>query len=458
MSKHLACALTCAPRPRQLRDHLMLVLGRLTFFKPNVFVEMSTVIDDVIRESGFNPDSLPISWGRDRKSRSNDGDGGGIDRNIAFAFRYGYRDYNPPLTVRGPETGLWGLTEAGVTLAKKLTPVPLPRPLTFSEPLLRALGKLSGHSQAQMPRIDAMRAVITESGHNPDSAPLGWMYLAPNGQPKLYEALRWLARSMSTLVDTSIRGQWSLTMLGLERAAKLNGVTLLRQVKPEVKTSTGPNVTSQWFSTHLTPPRGRSESVLMGMMKMALAKHLPISSQRGLVEDHIQNFMVRVIRRDSFALVLAEGEEIPYSKVTYYCVNSGRTDVRDMGTEPVCREMMGARTDHERQVRREQGFGFTLDDGRGPQRDTDGSHILPNMTVVQDMENGVDFESLWGQIVEAVRVAKPAAWPRYSGILKMKFEGFSTQEIAEKEGVSLCRAAKMIATARQIVRDSNFAI
>lgn len=350
------------------------------------------------------------------------------------------------------QTAVWKITSKGIALVAP-NPIPMPRPRTFAGDLLRALGKLSGHSLKPMPSLDAIRAILEEAGHDPDNLPLGWGDTTSNGRPKIHESLRWQARSMSTLVCFPERGHWALTALGLEKAAKLNGVALHPQsLVPQVKKKpAGPNVTSKWFTKHLTPARGESESELMRMMKGALIKHLPLSARRDLIEDHIQNFMVRVIRRDAFATMIASGEEIPYSKVASYCVNSGRSDARDMGTEPVCREMMGARTDKERHMAADENSD--LMDGPAIPLDTDGNIAVPS-EVLPVQEENADFDTVWNRIVNTVQDHKPGAWERYTNLLRLKALGYTTKEIAKQEGVSRHRAAKMIANARQILRDT----
>lgn len=350
------------------------------------------------------------------------------------------------------QTATWRITPKGIALVQPVA-VPMPRPRTFAGDLLRALGKLSGHTLKALPALDAIRAILEEAGHDPDNLPHGWGDATSNGRPKIHESLRWQARSMSTLVCFPERGHWALTPLGLERAAKLNGVSLMPQamVPPVKKKTTGPNVTSKWFTKHLTPAKGEAESELMRMMKGALIKHLPLSARRDLIEDHIQNFMVRVIRRDSFATMIASGEEIPYSKVASYCVNSGRSDARDMGTEPVCREMMGARTDKERHQAAEEDTD--LMDGPMIPLDTDGNVALPSELPPVQEENA-DFETVWNRIVGTVQDHKPGAWERYTNLLRLKALGYTTKEIAKQEGVSRHRAAKMLANARQILRDT----
>ena len=435
------------PHPSQLREPLILVLGRHTKFTPHVFVESTLLTNDVIREAGYDPDDVPSEWA-DRTPGVYGGRDRGISHCIHVAFRYGYRDFRPALTIRDAQTGLWGLTEAGAAHALTLAPAPLPRPRSFAEPLLRALGKLSGHTLTSVERHDALAMTLEEAGCDLNNLSSEWTGVTTNGHTRIYETLRWLARSMSTMVASEPRGRWTLTPLGLAQACKLNGVPVPSQPLATTKVGSGPNATARWLNEHLAPPRGQKESPLMRMMRGALTKHLPLSAQYGMVDDHINNFMVRLIHRDAFAAMLQEGG-IPYSKVASYCVNSGRSDARNMGTEPVCREMLGARTEKERRVLASGHKEATVDVPTNIPLDTDG-----NLAQLEapGTESTLDFEDVWKQIEHIVQENKPGAWERYSNLLLMRFVGFSTQEIAQVEGVSSHRAARMIATVRQMIK------
>ena len=345
---------------------------------------------------------------------------------------------------------VWRITPKGRALVE---PVPRDRPRVFAQPMLRALGKLSGHTLEPVDRPDVLRSTLAEAGYDPDHLPLGWNDLASNGQPQIMEALRSLARSMSTLITRNQRNTWSLTRAGLDRAAEYNGVvlTLVEDPIPAPKKQ-GPNLTSQWLTKHLTPIRGEADSKLMTLLKGALTRHMRISVDRGLVEDHIQNFMIRVIRRDSFAATLAAGEELPYTKVASYCVNSSRSDVRDMGTDPVCREMMGARTDKERRQHDTEESAVTAQPANKGHYDTDGNVKAPAAVVTPVV--APDFETVWRRVEETASAHRPHAWKLYAPILQLKAEGFSIQEIATQKGITRKRASKMLSDACQLVRDT----
>ena len=339
---------TPSPFPSQVHSPLLRVLGRVTSLTPNVFVECTSILDDVIREAGYDPLNLPTDWNRTKRS----GGGAGIDRNITLAFRYAHRRRNPALTVRGPKVGMWGLTEAGVKAARDLG--------------------VAG----------------------PQSA------CTPFEQPSCPGA---------------------------------------------------PNETAGWLGKHLA---GGTGSDLYRMMRATLARRLPVSASADMLDDHIQNFMVRAIRRNSFRKLLQDSDRIPYSKIVAYCVNSGRTDARDMGSEPICREMLGARTEKER--RKNENADCTEDVigiSSNQSLDTDGNIVAPEgFQPGHDQSNDIDFDTVWQRIENVVHGEKPRAWERYSGIIAMKARGLSTREIARAESVSRNRAASMLAEARRCVR------
>lgn len=474
MNAHTIGAAVPAPRPGQLRDPLLKALAKATSNTANVFIQHTEILDATIREAGFDPDNLPAGW--DRKCRSNGGGGAGLDRNISLAFRYAYRDKKPPLTIKGDKPGLWGLTDAGVSFASTLQPVPKPRPLPrpkmFYEPLLRVLGKLSDHRpEVSFSHDDVIDLVMRDIGVDPNNLPHGWDERGSNRQIKALDRVRWAVKSMKGAKDPLIgqpnRGQWCLTPAGVEAARALNGVTKDAEgcgqgssgggsdepvEGPEESfKSGGANETAGWLGQHAS-----ANGDLYKMARAALARRLPVSASSQMLDDHIQNWMMRAIERNALAKLIA-AEKVPYSKVVAYIVNSGRTDARDMGTDALCREMFGARTEKERKEvreRRDEGRDVQFEDcavSRG--QDTDGNIIGPEGSTSLDDE-ALDFDLVWRQIETVVQDRKPQAWQRYANILSMKAQEYSTREIAKAEGVSRNRAASMLAEARRCVRES----
>jgi hypothetical protein len=238
---------------------------------------------------------------------------------------------------------------------------------------------------------------------------------------------------------------WNITQKGREHAGLVSG--------PKAKKAPA-NATAKWLDQQLKFKKGEPERQLHRKMRITLSKRLPVSANTDQVEDHIQNFLLRMIRRDAFAKHLESGRCLPYSKVVAYCVNSGRTDARDMGKEPVCREMFGARTEKERRLRAADTADPAFGEPTAGEWDTDGNIVPPNDIPMTEEEAG-DFDALWSRIETIVYDRKPQAWERYTGLLAMKAQGYTIREIAEHEGVSRNRAASMLAEARRHVRDGR---
>lgn len=456
--------LTRVPRPGEIRPSLLKVLARRTNFTPHQFIQNTEILEEILEDMGFDPKDLPEDF--DMKSRSRGGAGAGFERNVSLSFRLSYRDKKPPLTVKGPTPGLWGITEQGLEEAVALlggwdavrrpqmpqeateATVPLPRPRIFNEPLLKALGKLSGHrADVGVGHNQVIPLVLEYAGFDPNHLPTGWAIKGSNNSLKIHDRIRWAVKGMKESTDPwigqPVRGQWCLTPAGLAVARDLNGVTGV--TAPAVPLSppkpSGPNETAQWLNVHMTPKPGEKRSVLHRKMLMSLSRKFPNSVRFQFLEDHIQNFMLRLIRRNSLAKHIAQGE-VHYGKIVAYCLNSARSDIRDSGMDPGSRELYGARTEKEHK------------EATGDEPVVIPVTLREQMTAeVPKLSAEMEFDETWARIQELVREAKPGAWKRYASILVMKMQGWSVKEIARKEGVSPHRASAMIADARRCVRE-----
>lgn len=103
------------PVPLDFRPALLQILGRLTNFRPSVFVDRREITTEVIRASGYDPDHLDqygdpaLGWRRGGTLAPE-----GFDRKVQRAFLNGYQKRpGSPLTVSGGDYR-WGLTELGV--------------------------------------------------------------------------------------------------------------------------------------------------------------------------------------------------------------------------------------------------------------------------------------------------------------------------------------------------------
>ena len=317
--------------------------------------------------------------------------------------------------------------------------LPLPSSAVFHEPLLRTLGQRTNFDPMNSVFIPSIfDTVVTLAGFDPLHLPGGWALAWLPKDLGIYNPVQYRIKSLREkgLIKTCKRGFWSLTPAGIEVARSL--------CPPLAKAQeTRRNATGRWLNEHLTPERGQEHSLLFSGMMAAVKRHLPGTARAELVEDSVNNYIVRAIQRDAFAAKLQMGK-LAYSQVISYCVNSGRTDARNLGTDPVSRELLGARTEQERKTGR-----FMLDPEVAIPLDTDGNPVLGT---VDDFTAELDFERTWERVVDILHDLMPQAGDRYLKLLAMRAHGCSLVEIAEQEGVSRNRAASMLAEARRCLR------
>lgn len=318
---------------------------------------------------------------------------------------------------------------------------PLPTPGSLYDPVLRVFGRLTQlQAEVGVPLKQIIDSTLVEIGIDPAAMPPLWRHRVGKQNMKGRElvclAVKGLKeRKLRSPVFKAGNALWALTPVGVEQAKTL--LDALVPPKPQ------PNLTAKWFDKHLRKPE------LMRLMRQALSKHLPVSARTHQIEDHMQEYFLRAIRRDAFAKVLAEGGDLPYSKVVAYCLNSGRTDARDAGTEPVCRTLFGARTEKERRM---QPVVELTEVPAAKTWDSDGSLVPQDEVVTIEDES---FEQVWHRIEEMVEEKKPQAWERYSSVLLMIYRGgLTVAEVGVQLNVSRNRAATIIAEARRCVRES----
>lgn len=342
-----------------LRQPLYLILGRAVGFQPHVYVDHQPIVTEVIKALGYDPDHLEhygdpaLGWRR--KGWENPP---GFDRRVLRCFLDGFQKRaKDPYTEKGPHKGLWGLTEAGVAVARELEP----------------------KANTEAPRPPRKRA----------------------------------------------------------------------------------NATARFLEQRILETGGL-DGVLWSRLRAAVKNRLPISAVSSQVEDHIQNCFMRLISRDALRGRIEAGEEIPNDKLAYFAVNAGFTDARNAGTDPVCREFYGARTERERKQHILVG---PINDARVIRdiRDTEGldagswadiEDVGSSMTA-DSTESMIQFKAIWSRVQRLVRVRKPHTGERYIQILRLKASGHTVKEIAQIQGVSTFRAASLMSEARRVVREAR---
>jgi len=105
------------PTARFFYHPLLIVLGKMTDFKPKKFVDFQEVRKRVLEHTHLDPEDLPHDWPLDGRPS--------IHRKIDDAFRNQksgkhFRKSETALTLPGPKRGQWGLTPLGAEKARDL--------------------------------------------------------------------------------------------------------------------------------------------------------------------------------------------------------------------------------------------------------------------------------------------------------------------------------------------------
>jgi len=360
--------------------------------------------------------------------------------------------------------------------------------LTFRDPLLRILGIATQLT----PNVfipfndDLIHQVIADAGFDLDNLAQygtpeqGWNLSNQTKPASLVRRVALCYRfshkiNVPLTVAGGTRGQWALTEAGVEAALDLlleDSVLTAPQVVQDAphapifveapiapvvvaeapKAKRKPNVTSNFLGQRISETGG-DKGTLMSIMRRAVIKHLPVSHTAGIVDDHIQNCFCRMISRDSLANRLEEGGVISDHALAMFAVRAGFTDIRDSATDPVCRELYGARTEKER----DNGVVLPPSTDKRVTWSTDEGESSVWLTIADDAagpEDIVTFQRMWERLENTIRVKKPHVSERYINILRMRINGCTMKDIAEKENVSPFRAAALMAEVRRVLKSA----
>jgi len=241
-------------------------------------------------------------------------------------------------------------------------------------------------------------------------------------------------------------GQWALTPAGVAKVTEL-----------EALAKGSPNLTARFFDKRLK----ESKKELFTVLRRAISSSMPLSVSCSLIDDHIQNCLLRLISRDALRGRILRGLPIENHHIAQWAIRSAYTDARNDGTEPLTRERHGAKTERERSKTYPEisvtaaspvKVLFNLEG-----EDTEASWVdfidteSPLRTEVA--ERDLAFDTLWKRVEHVVQ-KKSASGQRYMGIIKMKMDGFTVQEMAAGLNVSKHRAATLLAEARRVARSA----
>jgi len=373
-------------------------------------------------------------------------------------------------------------------------PTPIPSQRFFRPPMVRAIGVLTNFSTDGSCSYKQLLPLVRDLFEDGDPEwPIGKI------RPKLYHLKEYHCHierfddpgricGQDHLFVEHGRGLIGLTAKGLEEAKGLEiesradevlteqgkSITDLTPMEvhdlyhrvtakfeAELYGSRSQNLTTEWLGKRLAAPGGVTQSEIYKAMVATVASKLPVSASTNQVEDHVQECLTRLMYRDSLRERIIEGVEITTSHLASYAFRSACSDIRSMGTNPVCREIYGARTETERRKAKEngtEGRRWGLKDSRVSfQKDEDGvSAVLEIADEAKfDLEDVQAFETFWARMESVLKWRVPGAWPRYAKILKMKVQGGTTKEIAKELGVSDSRTTTMMAVARGIIKEAR---
>lgn len=98
------------------------------------------------------------------------------------------------------------------------------------------------------------------------------------------------------------------------------------------------NITSQWFTSQI-----KSNPEFLPYLESVVVRALPASRRNDTAYEHVNEFVMKMVKRDAFAPHLGKGE-LAVSKVGTYLKRSVWNDVRQGGVNPVNREFRKFRT------------------------------------------------------------------------------------------------------------------
>jgi len=338
--------------------------------------------------------------------------------------------------------------------------IALPSFSDFRNPVLTVLGTLTDNQPGVfVPLTDKLFLMVYRAaGWNPKRLSLcgkpedGWRIEGISGPPGFRRKVSIAYQDLHTRVKVPLtvkgnRGQWALTPSGVAQ----------NQVLEEASRGK-PNETALFIDRRLKETKGD----FLRLLHRSVASKMLVSATSGMVEDHVQNCMVRLIHRNALKSRIMMGLPIPDYHIVQWAVRAAYTDARNDGTEPVAREMYGARTDTERARAKSDPSLIVTTSHRDPRilwggEDSDGAwtDIRDDDTTAtsEAVDDNLLFQGIWDK-VETVMRAKTPEGSHYLDLLGRKATGFSIQELADDEGVPAKRMKALLNKAKRTARAS----
>jgi len=238
----------------------------------------------------------------------------------------------------------------------------------------------------------------------------------------------WIERSSSKSLV------WTLTDAGRDALAAVRA-----EVVPVLEVER--NATARWFDTHM--------AALYPILERKIRQRCQVSHYIGTTMDHVQEYLHRAIRRDAFRSRLEAGQSIPLSQVAVYALRSAQNDIRNSGSEPVCRELYGART--EKEVKggegpdRDRNTWRKSARGRGVRSDegsvVDMAEMADGGTTTPNLDETLAFQQVWSRLEVHIRKTfAPSEIDLILAFLRARVEGASIAETASSLHIEPGRA------------------
>lgn len=343
--------------------------------------------------------------------------------------------------------------------------------------VLQVLGRMTGFQPDRVVARDVFTDKVLQAiGVNPGQWPTDWVprgSITPMAMDRrihcVYQSLKRCSTPLT--LDASDVGT---CQFGLTKAGAAAAWDLCADELEVLKEKLDGNLTRGFLLKRFgTGPL--EESDLYQRFARAITTKLLISARIQLVDDHIQNFLSKLIRLDSLRSRILRGQTIPNSLLVSWAIGSARTDARNTGVEPVCRSLYGAFTEREREHMEKGTFSPKIaaypakthakDKGwsrRGMNiwiqgSGTDQFDIQDKLPTPEDTCADADFVANLQMTCERAirRKAHKGTRDRYCLISRLLIRGLKAVDIAEHLGVSKSRANSLINSVRNILRGAR---
>ena len=270
------------------------------------------------------------------------------------------------------------------------------------------------------------------------------MNISPNGMYRyVHHVLGHMRFRKVPYVVRSTYGQWSLTS---------DALVFLDAQKPIIK-----NYTVEFLNTLIASTGGTNGTFMKGM-RAAVAHKLPVSANARIVEDHIQNYFVKVMSHDTFREKILEGKPPTISKIKSYAVQSAITDIRGDGCNPVCRSLYGASTATER-VKGVKGhyspFKLAVKKDQDEKiQDWEIAQVAQEEQVpLEEIESkDILFETTWKNVRKIA--GKNFQFPRKARrVMELKMDGFEKDEIALKTKLDIASVEDILSKTKKCMKE-----